>query len=176
LNSQLPDALSLLANSLKAGFGLMQALDLASRELSHPLSTELRRALTDINVGLSSDQALIAMAKRSGSEDLDIVITAMLVQQSTGGNLAEILESVAHTMRERIRIRGEIKTLTTQQVFTGFIIGSLPIAIGLLISVINPSYIEPLFTKTVGHVMLAGAGVLEFFGIMLIKKILAIEV
>jgi tight adherence protein B len=176
LNEQLPDALSMLANSLKAGFGLMQALDLASKELTHPLATELRRALNDINVGSSSEEALTAMAERSGSEDVDIVITAMLVQQSTGGNLAEILENVAHTMRERIRIRGEIKTLTTQQVFTGFIIGALPIVIGLLISLVNPTYITPLFTETAGNVMLGGAAVLEFFGVMLIKRILAIEV
>ena len=100
----------------------------------------------------------------------------MLVQQSTGGNLAEILDNVAHTMRERIRIRGEIKTLTTQQMLTGFIIGGLPFVIGVPVQLINPDYMTPLFTETVGNVMLGGAVVLEFFGILLIRKILAIEV
>jgi tight adherence protein B len=176
LNAQLPDSLSMIANSLKAGFGLMQALDLASRELTHPIATELRRALHDVNVGLSTEEALTSMATRSGSDDLDIVITAMLVQQSTGGNLAEILENVEHTMRERIRIRGEIKTLTTQQTFTGFIIGGLPIALAGIISVINPDYMKPLITEPIGNVMLGGAIVLEFFGFMVIKRILAIEV
>jgi tight adherence protein B len=166
----------MIANSLKAGFGLMQALDLASRELTHPIATELRRALHDVNVGLSTEEALTSMATRSGSDDLDIVITAMLVQQSTGGNLAEILENVEHTMRERIRIRGEIKTLTTQQTFTGFIIGGLPIALAGIISVINPDYMKPLITEPIGNVMLGGAIVLEFFGFMVIKRILAIEV
>ena len=109
----------------------MQSLDLASRELEHPIATELRRTLHDINVGCEHrGGARRALAKRSGSDDLDIVITAMLIQQSTGGNLAEILDNVAHTMRERIRIRGEIKTLTSQQMLTGFIIGGLPILHG----------------------------------------------
>ncbi len=176
LDGQLPDMLSMLANSLKAGFGLMQSLDLISKEMPHPISTEIQRVLQDINVGAATDEALANMAKRAGSADLDIVVTAMLVQQSTGGNLAEILEGVAHTMRERTRIKGEITTLTTQQMMTGYVIGGLPIFIGLAISVINPSYISLLFTETAGLVMLGGAFLLECFGIFLIKRILAIEV
>jgi tight adherence protein B len=176
LEGQLPDALSMLGNSLKAGFGLMQSLDLASRELSHPLATDIRRLMHDINVGMQTDEALMLFAKRSGSADLDIVVTAMLIQQSTGGNLAEILETVGYTMRERNRIRGEIKTLTTQQTMTGFIIGGLPVVIALAISLLNPDYIRPLYTTLPGYVMLAGAGVLETFGVIVIKKILAIEV
>lgn len=176
LDGQLPDMLSMLANSLKAGFGLMQSLDLISKEMPHPVSTEIQRVLQDINIGAATDEALANMAKRAGSADLDIVVTAMLVQQSTGGNLAEILEGVAHTMRERTRIKGEITTLTTQQMMTGYVIGGLPIFIGLAISVINPSYISLLFTETAGLVMLGGAFLMECFGIFLIKRILAIEV
>jgi tight adherence protein B len=176
LTVQLIEALSLISNSLKAGFGLMQSLELASRELKHPLSTEIRRTLYDINVGSTTEDALQNFAKRSGSEDLDIVLTAMLIQQSTGGNLAEILDNVGHTMRERIRIRGEIKTLTTQQLLTGFIVGGLPFAMIFLFSLINPEYMMPLFTETAGNLMLIGAGFLELFGILVIKKILAIEV
>ena len=176
LESQLPDALTMIANSLKAGFGLMQSLELASRELAHPLATDIQRMLQDINVGMQTDEALAAFGKRSGSSDLDIVVTAMLIQQSTGGNLAEILETVGHTMRERNRIRGEIKTLTMQQTMTGFIIGGLPIFIGLAVMVLNPGYIEPLYTTLPGQAMLAGAACLETFGVIVIKKILAIEV
>ena len=176
LESQLPDALTMLSNSLKAGFGLMQSLELASRELAHPLATDIRRMMQDINVGMQTDEALIQFSKRSGSADLDIVVTAMLIQQSTGGNLAEILETVGHTMRERNRIRGEIKTLTTQQTMTGFIIGALPVAIALAIGLLNPGYIEPLFTTLTGQAMLGGAFCLETFGVLVIKKILAIEV
>jgi tight adherence protein B len=176
LDAQLVEALSMISNSLKAGFGLMQSLELCSREMEHPIATEIRRTLHDINVGQSTEEALQSLARRSGSEDLDIVITAMLIQQSTGGNLAEILDNVAHTMRERIRIRGEIKTLTTQQMFTGFIIGGLPLALIFLINLINPNYMDPLFTEPIGIAMLYFACILEFFGIMLINRILAIEV
>ena len=176
LDAQLPDMLTMLSNSLKAGFGLMQSLDLVSREMGHPIATEIRRTLQDINVGASTDDALQGMATRSGSTDLDIVVTAMLIQQSTGGNLAEILDNVAHTMRERIRIRGEIKTLTTQGVMTGFIVGGMPLFIAGIVSVLNPTYMDPLLTTTPGYIMLGGAVLLEAFGIMVIKKILAIEV
>lgn len=176
LNQQLPDALTLISNSIKAGFGLMQSLELASKELPHPFSTEIRRTLYDINVGSATNDALQAMAERCGSEDLDIVVTAMLIQQSSGGNLSEILDNVAHTMRERTPIRGEIKTLTSQQMLTGIVIGGLPIVMVGLFSLVNPEYMKPLFTETAGHIMLAGAGILEFFGILLIRRILAIEV
>jgi tight adherence protein B len=176
LNEQLPDMLTMLANALKSGFGLMQSMDLVAKELEHPIATDIRRMLSDVNVGSSTEEALHGLAERSGSADLDIVVTAMLIQQSTGGNLAEILDTVAHTMRERIRIRGEIKTLTTQQVMTGFIIGLLPVFIALAISVLNPDYINLLFTRTIGQVMIAAGLMMEFIGLFTIKKILDIEV
>jgi tight adherence protein B len=176
LDSQLPDALTMMSNSLKAGFGLMQSLELVSRELEHPIATDMRRTLQDIQVGSTTEEALLNFSARSGSSDLDIVITAMLIQQSTGGNLAEILDNVGHTMRERIRIRGEIKTLTTQGVMTGFIIGGLPIFIGVVVSLLNPGYIDPLFNSLIGNAMLAMAVVMETIGILVIKKIMAIEV
>jgi tight adherence protein B len=176
LNEQLPDMLTMLANALKSGFGLMQSMDLVAKELEHPIATDLRRMLQDINVGSSTEVALQGMADRSGSADLDIVVTAMLIQQSTGGNLAEILDTVSHTMRERIRIRGEIKTLTTQQIMTGFIIGLLPVFIALGITVLNPEYINLLFTRTAGQIMIAGGVMMELIGLFIIKKILDIEV
>jgi tight adherence protein B len=176
LNEQLPDMLTMMANALKSGFGLMQSMDLVAKELEHPIATDIRRMLQEINVGSAIDEALQNMAQRSGSSDLDIVVTAMLIQQSTGGNLAEILDTVSHTMRERIRIRGEIKTLTTQQVMTGFIIGLLPIFIALGITVINPDYISLLFTRTAGQFMIGAGVMMELIGMFVIKKILDIEV
>jgi tight adherence protein B len=176
MEAQLLEALSLISNSLKAGFGLIQSFELASRQMDHPIATEIRHTLHDINVGQSTEASLQALAKRSGSKDFDIVITAMLIQQSTGGNLAEILDNVAHTMRERIRIRGEIATLTAQQMLTGMIIGGLPFVMALGFSVISPGYMTPLFETIEGNVMLVGAGCLELFGIVVIRKILQIEV
>jgi tight adherence protein B len=176
LEEQLIEALTLISNSLKAGFGHLPSVELASRQMDHPIATEIRRTLYDINVGSQTDAALQALAKRSGSKDFDIVITAMLIQQATGGNLAEILENVARMMRERVRIKGEIATLTSQQMLTGYIIGGMPIGMIVGFSFLSPDYMTPLWTTTEGHLLLIGAGTLEFFGIMLIRKILQIEV
>jgi tight adherence protein B len=175
LESQLEEALTLSANSLKAGFGLLQSLELAAQQVQHPLSTELRRTLHDINVGSSTEDALLAFSERANSYDLDIVITAILIQRSVGGNLAEILDTVAHTMRERARIRGHVKTVTSQQRITGYILGILPLAVMGLLFLVARDYMTPLFTTLGGQVLLVGAGVMELLGILLIKRILAIE-
>jgi tight adherence protein B len=176
LNEQLPEALTIISNALKAGFGLLQALNSASDQLAHPIATELGRTIHEMNVGSSAEEALMALAERSGSYDLDIVITAILVQRTVGGNLGEILDTVAEVMRERIRIRGEIRTLTSQQKLTGIIIGCLPIAIGILFQIMSPGYINPLFTTMLGKVMICAAVVLETIGVLVIQRILNIEV
>lgn len=176
LNSQLPEALSIISNALKAGFGLLQALDNAADQLSHPISTEFARTIHEMNVGSSAEEALVNLTERAGSYDLDIVVTAILVQRTVGGNLGEILDTVADTMRERIRIRGEIKTLTAQQKLTGLVIGFIPIGVGVLFQIMSPGYIEPLFTTFIGRFMIGLAVVLEVVGVMIIQRILNIEV
>ena len=176
LEEQLPEALTLISNSLKAGFGLLQSLSQASERLDHPIATELALTIHEMNIGASPDKALLSLSERAASYDLDLAVTAMLVQRSVGGNLSEILDTVAATMRERIRIRGEIKTLTAQQQLTGLVIGALPIGVGGLFLVISPEYITLLFTETAGKVMLGIAVVLEAVGIMVIRRILDIEV
>lgn len=179
-NNQLVEALSLVANSLRSGFGLLQSMDLAAEQLEHPLATEFRRTITDVNVGASFEEALTAFNERISSKDLDIVITAILIQRTVGGNLAEVLDTVAHTMRERARIAGEIRTLTAQQRMSGFIVGGLPVVIiGILTligTLLGQSYVDTLFTTNAGRVALLAAGVLEGIGILLIKRILKIEV
>ena len=176
LNAQLPEALTMIANALKAGFGLLQALSVAADQLSHPISTEFGRAIHEMNVGSSAEEALLALAERSSSYDLDIVVTAILVQRTVGGNLGEILDTVADTMRERIRIKGEIQTLTAQQKLTGIVLGLIPVGCGLLFEVMSPGYINPLFTTFMGKMMLGIAVVMEVIGIMIIQRILKIEV
>jgi tight adherence protein B len=175
LESQLEEALSMVANSLKAGFGLLQSLEVAAQQIKHPLSTELRRTLHDINVGSSTEDALLALNERASSYDLEIVITAILIQRTVGGNLAEILDTVAHTMRERVRLRGHIKSVTSQQRMTGYILGGLPIALMGVLTLASRGYMAPLFTTVAGLVMLAGAGMMELLGILLINRILAID-
>jgi tight adherence protein B len=176
LEMQLEEALTMTANSLKAGFGLLQSLELAAQQLEHPIATELRRTLHDINVGSSTEDALLALSERASSYDLDIVVTAILIQRSVGGNLAEILETVANTMRERARIRGHVKAVTSQQRLTGYILGIMPVAVMGLLFLVASEYMTPLFTTLAGQVLLVGAGIMEFIGILLIRRILAIEV
>lgn len=176
MTGQLTEMLGMVANSLKSGYGLMQSFEFAAKQLDPPLATELRRLLRDVNLGMAGEEALQAMGERINIADLDMVLTAINIQRAVGGNLAEILEGVAYTMRERERIRGEITTLTSQQRMTGIVIGGLPIGVGLLFMLINPSYMSLLFTTTVGQIMLLVAVLLEGLGIVAMKKILAIEV
>lgn len=176
LNQQLPEALTIISNALKAGFGLLQALNNAADNLPHPLSTELSRTIHEMNVGSSAEEALLGLSDRAGSYDLDIVVTAILVQRTVGGNLGEILDTVAGTMRERIRIRGEIQTLTAQQKLTGIVIGMLPIGVGVMFQIMSPGYVAPLFTTLLGQILIGVAIVLEVVGVMIIQRILNIEV
>ena len=167
---------SLVATSLKSGYALMQSFDFASQQLKPPLATELRRMLQDANLGQGAEGALQALAERVQSADLDLVMTAIKIQRTVGGNLAEVLDSVAYTMRERERLRGEVRTLTSQQRMTGIIIGALPIFIGLLFLGINPDYMTPLFNETSGRIILLSAAGMEVMGVLTIKAILAFEV
>ena len=176
LEQQLPEALTSIANSIKAGFGLSQSLSLAAEQLEHPIGTELALTIHEMSVGSSTDEAFLALSERNDSYDLDLVVTAILVQRSAGGNLAEILSTVAETMRERVRIRGEISTLTAQQSMSGVVISLLPVGVCGLFFVISPDYVTVLFTETIGQVLLGVAAVMETIGILIIKRILAIEV
>ena len=176
INAQMVEMLGMVANSLKSGYGLMQSFEFASNQLDSPLATEVKRMMRDANLGMSGEDALQAMGERIDSPDLEMVLTAINIQRSVGGNLAEILEGVAFTMRERERIRGEITTLTSQQRMTGIVIGGLPIGMGLLFMVINPEYMGLLFTTTAGQIMLVLAVMLEVLGVVSMKKILAIEI
>lgn len=176
LESQLVELLQMLASGLRAGFGLLQAMEAATEQLSPPVSTELRRFMRDTAMGASVETALESMNQRIGSSDWDIVITAIMIQRSVGGNLAEILDNVAHTMRERERIKGEIRTLTSQQRMTGYVIGGIPIGLGMLFSMINWEFTSLLFTDPLGRAMLGGGAILWVTGFLVIRKIVNIEV
>jgi tight adherence protein B len=176
LEKQLVEMLVMVSNSLKAGFGLMQALDHASKQLEDPISRELRDTIRATQMGQSIEDAVQGLNTRVGSYDLEIVITAILVQRNVGGNLSEILDGVAHTMRERERIKGEIATLTAQQRLTGFVIAGLPIGLGIIFYLMNPDYMMTLFTEQIGRYMIAGAVVLECIGAYVIKRIINIDI
>jgi len=175
-NAQLEEMLTLVSNSLKSGYGLLQSFEYASRQLAPPLASELKRMLQEASLGAGAEVAIQGLAARIASPDMEMVVTAIAIQRSVGGNLAQTLDNVAYTMRERDRIRGEIKTLTSQQRMTGMIIGGLPIFVGLIMFAINPDYMLPLFTETVGKVLLLMAVGMETLGIVLIRSLLALEV
>ena len=176
IDGQMVEMLGMVANSLKSGYGLMQSFEFTSNQLDAPLATELKRMLRDANLGMSGEDALLAMGERIDSLDMEMVLTAINIQRSVGGNLAEILESVAFTMRERERIRGEIATLTSQQRMTGIVIGGLPVGMLLIFLLISPDYVGLLFTTTAGQGMLLVAVMLEVLGALSMKKLLAIDV
>jgi tight adherence protein B len=176
INGQLEEMLTLVSNSLKSGYGLMQSFEYASRQLAPPLADEIKRMIQEANLGAGAEAAIEALAERIASPDMEMVVTAIAIQRSVGGNLAQTLDNVAYTMRERDRIRGEIRTLTSQQRMTGVIIGGLPIFVGGIMFAINPDYMLPLFTHSVGKILLLMAVGMEALGIVLIRSLLSFEV
>ncbi len=175
-NSQLGDALILIANSLRTGYSFMQAADMVAHEMRPPISTEFARTVKEMNLGITMENALGNLAKRIDSEDLDLVLTAVLIQRQVGGNLSEVLDNIAKTIRERVRIRGEIRTLTAQGRISGVIVSLLPVVLGLVIYVLNPEYIGLLFVHPIGKFMLGVALVGQIVGIIVIRRIVDIEI
>jgi len=182
-NKQLPDTITLLANGLRAGSSFLQAVELVVRESRPPMSTEFSRVIREVNLGLPFEQAMENMVRRVRSEDLELMATAINIQHTVGGNLAEILDSIAYTIRERIRIKGEIRTLTAQQRLSGYVVGFLPIGLAGFLFVAAPNFMQPMFEKPpealglpLGVVILAFGGFMMFIGFMFIRKIVDIEV
>ncbi len=182
-NKQLPDTITLIANALRAGSSFLQAIELVVRESRPPISTEFGRVIREVNLGLPFDQALENMVRRVRSDDLELMATAISVQHQVGGNLAEILDSIAYTIRERVRIKGEIQTLTAQQRLSGYVVAGLPIALAGFLFVAAPGFMEPMFANPpavlglpAGVVILIVGGFMMFIGFMLIRKIVDIEV
>ncbi len=176
LNTQLADSLGVMTNALRAGYSFLQTMELVATETSPPLAGEYKRALREMQLGASTEAALNNMSRRVGSDDLDLVITALLIQRQVGGNLAEILESIAGTIRERVRIKGEIKTLTAQGRISGIIIGLLPLVLLAILFMVNPQYVKILFTEPVGLGLLVGAVCGEVLGMLIIRRVIDIEV
>jgi tight adherence protein B len=182
-DKQLPDTITLIANALRAGSSFLQAIELVVRESRPPISTEFGRVIREVNLGLPFEQALENMVRRVRSDDLELMATAISIQHTVGGNLAEILDSIAYTIRERIRIKGEIRTLTAQQRLSGYVVGFLPMALAGFIFLAAPKFFDPMFFNPPGvlglpaGVVIMGFGLfMMFIGFMLIRKIVDIEV
>jgi tight adherence protein B len=175
-NKQLPDTIMLLSNSLRAGSSFLQSIELVSRESPAPMGSEMGRVVREVNLGLSMEEALSNLVRRIKSDDLDLMVTAIGVQQQVGGNLAEILDTIAFTIRERVRIKGEIRTLTAQGRYSGYLVAFLPIAIAVTLNFINPEFMQPLFTELIGQILLVVGGIMMAIGFFAIRKITDIKV
>ncbi len=173
---ELPDTLSLMANSLKSGYSFLQAMELASREMPEPLASEFGQVMKEIRVNIAVEDALKNLTGRVPSDDLDLVVTAVLIQRQVGGNLAEVMDKIAGTIRERLRIMGEVKTLTAQGRISGWIVSLLPVGVGTLMYILNPAYMTPMLTRPLGWALLGVAVVMQVIGILIIRSIISLEV
>ncbi len=175
-NTQLGDALNLMVNSLRAGYSTMQAMESIANEMPPPISEEFGRVVLELQLGVDFDTAMQNMLRRIPSADMDLIVTAMSVQREVGGNLAEVLDSISETIRERVRIKGEIKSMTSQGRITGILVTGLPFAVTGFISLVNPSYVSLLIEDPCGWIMIAVSLIMIGLGYFAMNKIVSIEV
>ncbi len=178
-NNQLGDMLNLMVNGLRAGYSTMQAMEAVSKELPAPISVEFKRVVQEMQLGLSMEDALEHLVRRIRSDDLDLVITAINVQREVGGNLAEILDVISYTIRERVRIQGEIQALTAQGRATAWVISALPIILVSLLFLINRPYVMQFFnpeTRGCGIPIIVLAGIMVITGFAVVQKIVKIDI
>ncbi len=172
---QLGDTIGLMANSLRAGYSLLQTMELISKETPSPMSDEFRRVVREVGLGISPQAALNNLMRRVPSEDLDLMVSAINIQHEIGGNLGQILDVIGETIRERVRIQGEIAVLTSQQSLSGKVIAAMPVVLGFGLFLMNPEYMSQMFVWP-WICMPIGAAVLLVMGYMVMRKIVAIEV
>ncbi len=172
----LPDALDLMSRALSAGHAFPESLHMVSTEMPEPIATEFRKTYEEQNLGLSLKLALENLTQRIPLLDLRMCVTAIMIQRETGGNLAEILEKVAYTIRERFRILGDLKTLTTSSRMSAWLLCGLPIFVTLVITVMNPEYMSVLWKDPRGHYLIAAAMFMQVTGMLIVRKILNIKI
>jgi tight adherence protein B len=174
---QLPDTLGLWVNALRSGYSVLQAMEAISRDAPDPTKTEFKRVVQEVQLGIDLQDSLNHLLERVESEDLDLVVTAVNIQREVGGNLSEILEVISNTIRERIKLKGEVRVLTSQGRITGYLISFLPIGLAFFLNAINPGYMGPMFENRMCGWPLLGAGLaLIGIGTAIIQKIVDIEI
>jgi tight adherence protein B len=175
-DEQIPDTLQLLSGALQAGHSLLQAIDTAAKEAGEPISVEFQRVLTEARLGMPLEEALEGMAKRMHSQDFEWTVMAVGLQRQIGGNLAELLNAVAQTMRERYSLKRQVRALSAEGRLSSIILSVLPFVMFFLLLLLNPTFLAPLYSTALGFAMLSGAAVLMIIGILWMKKITDIEV
>ena len=176
LQEQLPDVLTIMASSLRAGHSFLQALDTVSKEIAEPAAAEFSRVVAEIRLGRPAEDAMNAMAERIAVEDFTWAVLAINIQREVGGNLAEILDTVADTIRERQEIRRDVDTLTTEGRLSAIVLIAMPFVIATYMGLVNPDYIGLLFSRTLGWIMVGGAVVLMGVGVYWMRKVIDIDV
>jgi tight adherence protein B len=174
-NDQLSDTIVLMSNSLRSGMSLLQAMDMVAREGGPPISEEFARVTREVGLGLSPQDALLHLVRRIQSDDLDLMVTAIMVQHEVGGNLSKILDSIANTIRERVKLKGEIRTITAQGRASGLILAGMPVAVAGILLLASPGYMRPLFAMPYLIVPILAA-VMVALGYFVMNKITEIEV
>ena len=178
-NDQLPDMLGLMVNGLRAGYSTLQAMEAVSKELPPPICDEFRRVVQEMQLGVSMERSLDNLLRRIPSEDLDLVITAVNVQREVGGNLAEILDTISYTIRERVRLKGEIRVLTSQVLYSGRMLSLMPIFVIIILYLLNREYMEEFIKPEnvpCGYIALGLAGLLIIIGYFVMNKLAEVEV
>ena len=175
-NQQLPDAINVMIYALKSGLSLIQAAESVANEMSDPISSEFKRMVNEITIlSRPKNEALEDMSRRVNSEDLDLVVTAIVIHSQVGGNLAEVLENIVETVRDRITVKGEIRAITAQGRISGIIVASIPVFVGTMILFIDPGYLMPLVTKPMGWLLIGFCIISEFLGFIFMKQIMTID-
>lgn len=176
IGQNLPDALNSIANALRSGFSLLQSLEATAKQTPGALGQEFERTLSEARVGVPIDEALQNMSRRAHSPDLELVVTAIQIQRQVGGNLAEVLDRIQSTIRDRVRLQGEVRALTAQGRLSSFIVGLMPVGLLGIMLALSPTFVTPLFTTPTGHLLLILATILEVMGFVFLRRIVRIEV
>ena len=171
-----PEALEMFARSLRAGHSFTGAIQLVAQEMPHPIGPEFSKVFEEQNLGIPLRQALLGMAERIEALDVKFFVTAILIQRETGGNLAEIIDKIGHVIRERFRIQGQLKIFTAQARMSGIVLALLPVGVAVLVGMMNPEYLKPLWFEKTGKIMIAVAVTLQVLGVIAIRKIIRIKI
>lgn len=176
IDDQLVDALTMIANGLRSGSSFLQAIEMVSRELPAPIAPEFAQVVAEAGVGAPVDQALEAMASRVRSYDIYLMVTAMTIQRSVGGNLAEVLENIAHTIRERQRLLRQVQVETSENRLSSYVLMALPTGLLIVISIMNPNYVQPLLFEATGRMLLVAGAVMQIVGFLILRRIADVKV
>ena len=175
IDKQLIDAVAIICNSIRAGMSFQAAMQSIAEDMEPPISKEFARVSRETKFGMPLETSFDKMIQRTGNKDLELICNAVIIQRQIGGNLAEVLDNISSTISERIRLRGEIKTLTASGTLSGYIIGALPIFILLILMFINPDYINMFFSTSAGRIMLLISAIMETIGFSIVRKIVNIK-